>query len=209
MSRNAPSREDTVMIGTDARPLAVAISPDKAVQQNFDALFFTHYEAVFRLLYRITRTREEAEDLAQETFLRLHRSPQVWDERRREREQNVGGWLYRVATHLAYNALRGRQRRERREGLVLGQALSAGSNEPDPAEVAQRAEEQTIVRRALARLPERQAQLLLLRHAGLSYREVAEALEVAPGSVGTLLARAEAAFEVAYRDVPGKGGGEA
>jgi RNA polymerase sigma-70 factor, ECF subfamily len=209
MSRNAPSREDTVMIGTDARPLAVALSPGQTVQHTFDALFVAHYEAVFRLLYRITGTREEAEDLAQETFLRLHRSPHLWDERRREREQNVGGWLYRVATHLAYNALRGQQRRERREGLVLGQALSAGSNEPDPAEVAQRADERAAVHRALARLPERQAQLLLFRHAGLSYREVAEALDVAPGSVGTLLARAEAAFEEAYRDGPGKGGGEA
>lgn len=196
------------MIGTDARPLAVALSPGQTVQQNFDALFVAHYEGVFRLLYRITGTREEAEDLAQETFLRLHRSPHLWDERQREREQNVGGWLYRVATNLAYNALRGQQRRERRESLVLGQALSAGSHEPDPAEVAQRADEQATVRRALAGLPERQAQLLILRHAGLSYREVAEVLKVAPGSVGTLLARAQAAFEKAYRDVPGKGGGK-
>jgi RNA polymerase sigma-70 factor (ECF subfamily) len=41
---------------------------------------------------------------------------------------------------------------------------------------------------------------LLLRHAGLSYKELAEALQVAPGSVGTLLARAEAAFERAYAE---------
>lgn len=197
------------MIGTDARPLPVAASPGQTVQQNFDALFVAHYQAVYRLLYRLTGTREEAEDLAQETFLRLHRSPQLWDARRRERDQNIGGWLYRVATHLAYNALRSRQRRESREGLVLGQALNAESQEADPADAAQRAEERAIVRRVLARLPKRQAQLLLLRHAGLSYREVAEVLEIAPGSVGTLLARAEAAFEVAYRDVADAGGGEA
>jgi RNA polymerase sigma-70 factor (ECF subfamily) len=56
------------------------------------------------------------------------------------------------------------------------------------------------VRRALLKLPQKQGQLLLLRHAGLSYKELAEALQVAPGSVGTLLARAEAAFERAYAE---------
>ncbi|MCX7668548.1 MAG: hypothetical protein N2439_00555, partial [Anaerolineae bacterium] len=61
------------------------------------------------------------------------------------------------------------------------------------------ADERIAVRRALARLPQKQAQLLLLRYAGLSYRELADAMEMAPGSVGTLLARAEAAFEQAYR----------
>ena len=60
------------------------------------------------------------------------------------------------------------------------------------------------VRRVLAGLPQKQSELLLLRHAGLSYRELAEALGMAPGSVGTLLARAEAAFEKAYRAQEGQ-----
>ena len=55
------------------------------------------------------------------------------------------------------------------------------------------------VRRVLAHLLERQSRLLLLRHAGLSYAEIAEALDVAPGSVGTLLVRAEKAFLAAYK----------
>jgi RNA polymerase sigma-70 factor (ECF subfamily) len=54
------------------------------------------------------------------------------------------------------------------------------------------------VRRALRRLPERQTQLLLLRQMGLSYAELADACGVAPGSVGTLLARAASAFRKAY-----------
>jgi RNA polymerase sigma-70 factor, ECF subfamily len=54
------------------------------------------------------------------------------------------------------------------------------------------------VRAAIAELPERQGRLLLLRYAGLSYVEIASALEVAPGSVGTLLARAERAFLLAF-----------
>lgn len=167
---------------------------------GFDALFMAHYAAVFRLLYRITGTREEAEDLAQETFLRLHRSSYLWDGPQGA-EQNVRAWLYRVATNLAFNALRSEaRRRQREERTAQGSNAHAGPI-PDPAELAARLDEQAVVRQALAQMEERQAQLLLLRQAGLSYRELAEALHVAPGSVGTLLARAEAAFESAYSAV--------
>lgn len=47
------------------------------MSSDFDALFLAHVAAVFRLAYRIAGTREEAEDLAQETFLRLHRSSNI------------------------------------------------------------------------------------------------------------------------------------
>lgn len=158
---------------------------------DFDSLFLAHYDGVYRLLYRIVGAREDAEDLAQETFLRLARQ-----RFRSDQEHNVRAWLYRVATNLAYNLLRGEARRTQRQDRFTRQATPAA---PDPAEAALRGDEQAAVRRALASLAERQAQLLLLRHAGLSYRELAEALGVAPGSVGALLARAEAAFEKAYR----------
>jgi RNA polymerase sigma factor (sigma-70 family) len=62
-----------------------------------------------------------------------------------------------------------------------------------------RQEEQAEVRRALAGLPERQRACLLLRHSGYAYAEIAETLGIALGSVGVLLARAEAAFRLTYR----------
>ncbi|MDQ1300853.1 MAG: hypothetical protein QG637_773 [Chloroflexota bacterium] len=158
---------------------------------DFDALFLAHYDGVYRLLYRIVGAREDAEDLAQETFVRLARQ-----RFRGDQEHNLRAWLYRVATNLAYNLLRDEARRVRRQDRFTHQAMP---DAPDPAEAALRGAEQAAVRRALTGLPERQAQLLLLRHAGLSYRELAEAASVAPGSVGTLLARAEVAFERAYR----------
>jgi RNA polymerase sigma-70 factor (ECF subfamily) len=159
---------------------------------EFEALFLAHYGEIYRLLFRLVGSPEEAEDLAQETFLRLYRRRfPVW------REQSLRAWLYRVATNLAYNALRGQQRRARRQETV--QRLAEPSAEPDPAEVALRRGEQEAVRQVLAALPRRQTQLLLLYYAGLSYRELSEVLGMAPGSVGTLLARAKAAFAEEYR----------
>ena len=188
MSRK-PSEDETADMLSDTWPTAAAGPHANA---DFDTLFLAHYDGVYRLLYRIVGTRDEAEDLAQETFLRLARqrfSP--------SREHNVAGWLHAVASHLALNVLRSRGRRQRREEAVYRQASDAG--ESDPPEVAMRDEERAAVRRTLAALPQRQAQILMLRHAGLSYREIAAALEMAPGSVGATLARAEAAFEAAWR----------
>src|SRR5439155_6944320 len=76
-------------------------------------------------------------------------------------------------------------------------------DEDDPQDELVRSEDRALVREVLARLPERQSRLLLLRHAGLSLAEVASALEVAPGSVGTLLVRAERAFANAYEIMDG------
>lgn len=161
---------------------------------EFESLFLAHYNGVYRVLFRIVGSQQEAEDLAQETFLRLyrHQFPE-------EGEHNVQAWLYRVATNLAFNALRSGRRREQRNTAATHQATAIGDPPPDPAEVVLRRDQREMVRRVLAGLPPRQARLLLARHAGLSYRELAEAMGVAPGSVGTLLARAMAAFEVAYR----------
>jgi RNA polymerase sigma-70 factor (ECF subfamily) len=188
MSRK-PSEDETVDMLTDTLS---ATATGTHAEADFDALFLAHYDGVYRLLYRIVGTRDEAEDLAQETFLKLSRQRFGPD-----REHNVRGWLYAVATNLAFNALRGRGRRQRREEMIFRQT-SAGA-EPDPAAAVVRDDERATVRRTLAALPERQAQLLMLRHSGLSYREIAEALGMAPGSVGTTLARAEAAFEAAWR----------
>jgi len=189
------------MIGIQARTFTQT-GEARTVASDFDALFLAHYDGVYRLAYRLAGTREEAEDLAQEAFLRLHRTPHLWHTAANPTaEHNVRAWLYRVVTNLAYNALRGERRRRQREDRLAGP--TAPDTDIDIADAALGAVEQAQaaaqVRRALAALTERQVQLLLLRQAGLSYRELAAALGVAPGSVGTLLARAEAAFVAAYR----------
>jgi RNA polymerase sigma-70 factor (ECF subfamily) len=156
-------------------------------ESAFNNLFVRHYAVVYRVVYGLTGTREAAEDAAQETFLALYRRPPAPD-------QPLRPWLCRVALNTARNALRA----ERRDALRVERAALDVVAAGELAEAVERAEERDRVRAALATLPQRQARLLLLRHAGLSYAEVAAALDLAPGSVGTLLARAERAFAEAY-----------
>lgn len=160
------------------------------VSTEFDALFQNHWERLCRSLYRLLGDWDEAQDLALETFERLHRNPP-------RDPAYLQAWLYRVATNLGYNALRARRRRLHYEIQAGSQALE--SNEVDPAAEAERRIQGVRVRRVLSEMKPRSAQLLLLRHSGLTYAELAAALDLSPASVGTLLARAEAEFEKLYR----------
>ncbi len=164
-------------------------------QASFEALFLTHYPRVYAILFRLVGTREEAEDLAQDVFVQLYRHPL-----HPSREHNLAAWLYRVAMNLGYNALRSERRLATRRAALAGEsnAEAQPASFPDPAAETMRAEERAQVQAVLSQLPPQQAQLLLLRQAGLSYRELAEVLGVAPGSVGTLLARAERAFAAVW-----------
>jgi RNA polymerase sigma-70 factor (ECF subfamily) len=138
-------------------------------ETSFEVLFHRHYPRVYGLLVRLLGDTAEGD--------------------------NVGGWLYRVATNLGYNALRSTRRRDQREQAVMAEMpLTA----PSAAAEAERRALQVAVRAALARMKPRDGQLLLLRQMGFSYRELAEALDVSPNSIGTLLARAEKAFLKAY-----------
>jgi RNA polymerase sigma-70 factor (ECF subfamily) len=175
---------------TDSRLLNRVRQGDRS---SFDELFLRYYSRIYDVVFRLTGDAAEADDIAQEAFIRLYRQPPEVA----GREHNVGGWLYRVAVNLGYNALRAARRR-----MVYEQAADREST-ADPESVTEQHEERLRVRSALAELPPQQAQLLMLRHTGLSYKELAEALDVAPTSIGTLLARAERAFEVRYRAIAG------
>jgi RNA polymerase sigma-70 factor, ECF subfamily len=183
MTSQLASRDFTV-IDSDTALLERLRSGDSTA---FEELFLRHYTTVYRVLYGVVSNAQEAEDLAQETFMALYRQPP-----RLDGSGALGGWLYRVAVNRAYNALRSNQRLQRRLGGVEPEQQS------NPHDEYVRREEREHVRSALAKLPERTAKLLLLRYAGLSYAEIAAALQVAPGSIGTLLVRAERAFIQTY-----------
>lgn len=171
-------------------PIAQAAEP----AERLGVLFRTHYARLFGLTYRLLGDRAEAEDVAQEAFVKLMGSPLL-----ARPDDEVFAWLSRVALNGGTNRLRDRQRAQQR--LERVGRLEVAASPEDPLRTAVRNEEQTTVRQALEGLPERQRQVLLLRHAGYSYAEIAATLDLALGSVGVLLARAEGAFRRRYQEL--------
>jgi RNA polymerase sigma-70 factor, ECF subfamily len=160
---------------------------------GFEELFLEHWASVYRILRRLVGDPAEAEDLALEAFLRLYRHKQKEPE-----VQNAGGWLYQVATRLGLNSIRGWKRREQYE-LTAGRYALEETPQLSPADILAQEEERQQVRLVLARMNERQSQLLILRFSGFSYKEIASALNLAPASIGSLLVRAEREFEKQFR----------
>jgi RNA polymerase sigma-70 factor, ECF subfamily len=166
-------------------------------QERFAAVFRERYRELHGLAYRLLGDHGEAEDVVQETFLRLD-GQAVLD----RPDGEVAAWLRRVCLNTAYNRLRGRRRttaRLERAGLAERADDEADAGATPLLDVL-RAEQQRAVRQALAALPERQRSVVLLRHAGYAYAEIAATLDLAVGSVGVLLARGERAFREAYLD---------
>jgi RNA polymerase sigma-70 factor (ECF subfamily) len=155
---------------------------------TFDALFEAHYEPIARAIVRIVQDRGRAEELAVEAFWKLLKNPQA-------QGRSAGGWLHRTAVRLALDELRRRARQSRYERLLGWIPLSRSRT---PHELFSASQEQGRVRSVLAALPDRQAELLLLRHEGASYDELASSLDIHPASVGTLLSRAQQAFRKEY-----------
>lgn len=157
-----------------------------ARDEQFEAFFRERYGRIIHVVARVVRNPARAEEIAVEAFWKLWRS-------RKADEEEAGGWLYRTAVRMALDELRRQSRRSRSESM-----MDAPSIIPNPEQLRAEDEAREQVRRTLAALDSRSAELLLLRSHGLSYSEVAAALELNPASVGTLLTRAQLAFRKEY-----------
>lgn len=157
-----------------------------------DEAFQTHYRRLTNLARRLVDL-QTAEEVAADAIAGLPESSVAKDS-----PEVVAMWLNRVTVNAALNRLRSR-RRERQRVAAHG-AVAVPTTDETPEDQIERDDEQRRVRDVLARLPDRQATALLLRHAGHSYAEVAMALGVADGSVGVLLARGERAFRRLWDD---------
>jgi RNA polymerase sigma-70 factor, ECF subfamily len=163
--------------------------PIPSFEESFVRLFRAHHARLYRYLQRLSGEPELAADLVQDAFVRLYRRGSLPDA--------PEAWLISVALNLLRNASATRSRRYRL--LTLARAEEAHSDPlPPPDESATAGDARRRVRSALERLPGREQRMLLLQAEGYSYRDIAGALELKEGSVGTLLARARRAFLAAY-----------
>jgi RNA polymerase sigma factor (sigma-70 family) len=163
------------------------------VEAEFESIFLEHFQRMAGVARRVLRSDAEAEEVCAEAFLKLYRSgPGVLD------RGAVGAWLYRVTTRASIDRLRKSRRRGAEEELDGEASSTADDGREDPLNRLMRNERIAEVRSTLVRLKPEKAQLLLLRHSGLSYLEIAAAMQIKSGSVGTMLARAETEFSAHY-----------
>lgn len=145
-------------------------------QAELEALFVKFERSVFNVVYRWVWSRDEARDVTQEAFLRL------WDARRRIRPETVEPLLFRTALNLAAN----RRRRAKLRSMVSFGVWSEEQSVDDPSASLEQRQRDATVRRAVNALPEKlKVVVMLSEFSGMSTRQIAEALEIPEGTVGS------------------------
>ena len=156
----------------------------------FGQLLEKHRAPVIRFLYRMVQNQAVAEELAQEVFLRVYRSRSTY-----EPTAKFTTWLFRIATHLALNALRDgkNQRLETRleEEWSEAPACQVSDARPSAEQALMRQDRLEEVRRAVAGLPEKQrAAVLMHKYEEMEYSQIARVLNCSESAVKSLLFRA-------------------
>jgi len=151
---------------------------------GFEEFFRTEYPLLVRISYAIVRDPHLAEDVAQDVLIAAQqRFPEPLG------SDHAQAWVKVATTHASLNVIRSSRRRQVRQERAPQATPVIG-----PEELAIANEEGREVRTALAHMPRHAATVLVLRHSGLSYAEIAGAMEVNVGQIGTMLRRAEARF---------------
>jgi RNA polymerase sigma-70 factor, ECF subfamily len=159
--------------------------------EQLNIIFHAQYARIARVIAKVIRDRARAEELAVDVFLK-------WSRHGKAHGKEAEGWLYRTAIRTALNELRSVTRRARHESLFGYLSLHKASRPQTPEEIRAANEAQQKVRLILSVIRTRYAELLLLRSEGLTYEELASALDLNPASIGTLLSRAQQAFRREY-----------
>jgi RNA polymerase sigma-70 factor (ECF subfamily) len=178
-----PRLEKTVVPVDERRMVERARAGER---EAFDELVRRHYGRVYGLAFRLAGNPEDAEDLAQECFVRAHESLRWY-----RGEASFSTWLFRVVVHLARDRFRAKSRRPDRAPEGIAPAEDLAGKELEPAEALRGKELVSALDRALARLPERLRTALVLRALeGLEYEEIGAVCGVTPATARTQVMRA-------------------
>ena len=152
----------------------------------FGALVQRYQDGLFNFLYRMTGSREDAQDLTQEVFLRIYKALP-----RFRIEAPFRPWMYKIATNAAINHLKSKRTTNTLEEEYPTNALFSS-----PEGMAELREAQRAVKRALMELPESYRAVILMRHLEeLSYEEMAHALDIPLGTAKVRLHRARSLLQ--------------
>jgi len=175
------------MTGDDGARLRVAAERARAGSTSaFRELVHGTHETVFRLAVALTGDRDEAADVAQDTYIR------AWERMDELRDPAAAmGWLCRIARNVAHDRRRGWWSRLRAPRGHASEEREGPERSLAADEALESAETAAAVRRAMERLPEKHRVVLHLREVeGMTYEEIAAALGVPVGTVESRLHRA-------------------
>jgi len=178
-------------MSVDASSEAIVEMNSGDADLDLSTIFHEQYARIARMIAGVIRDRARAEELAVDVFLK-------WSRQTNAHGKEAEGWLYRTAIRTALNELRSVTRRSRYESLFGFLSVHKASRPPTPEEIRAANETQQKVRLVLSVIGSRHAELLLLRNEGLTYEELASALDIHPASIGTLLSRAQQVFRREY-----------
>ncbi len=173
-------------------PTREAVLFSSPATHRYEQMYASFYEAILKHLYRLLGDREQAEDAAQETFLK------AWRALPRLREQsNLKSWLFRIATNTAYDQLRRRR-------IITWIMLDDLEHEPeqssyaDPQEWYLVAEPVEVLRKALGGMRPLDRAIISYKGEGYSVPEIATLMRISPGAAKMRLSRARAQLREAF-----------
>lgn len=175
---------------------------DKINIAQFETIVSEYQAMVFRTAMGFVHSKEDAEDLTQDVFLRAYNS---WGSFRGDSQ--ISTWLYRITINLSLNFIEQQKRRNcfQLAGDVLGNLLNRGSGVKTPQEQLEDSELDRAIQKAVDSLCQKQRiAFVLSKYEDLSQREIAEIMETAEGAVEQLLQRAKINLQKKLKPVVGK-----
>ena len=181
----------TTAADTGALPLPASDLELVQAFQNGSSAAFTelmqrYQKRLINFAYRMLGRRADAEDIAQETFLRLYRAPH-----RFQPQAQFSTWLFTIARNMCLNAIRNRKHHRTYAISQAGARLQLPDPGHTPPRLLETGEAQAAVRRAISELPEKQrTAVVLAKYEGMAYRQIADILGCSETAVKLIMHRA-------------------